>query len=889
MAGMDTQARLTTDNSQFDAAMKKSGEGVTATARAIATESKKSSAAQAFAAKFAADTVSEQSLRIVGTLKQEAAANVEYRRALGLTKAGLLDESTGAQVSAAALQRLTAARIAAAAAAKLDHSSISNQMAASAALRGGGLRADERFLTTIPGAGKALQALFPLIGMAGITGLLVDLGVKGYEAFQKVTHAAELTRAAFEAQHDRAVVSIDDKEIENQKIQDQIDKISGHPNNGLASALLDAKKMADQLLVSLQADRKELESLLKENDTGILGGVMSALGIGGHVTGQQGDDLLKDQENLTKAVRKANGDYDAAVAATADPKQRQAALRTRNEEVKKAFKGQIDSLVRESARLKGIQDSVTLVATHNGVIRERGQDQTQGIANVEGRAQQLRDAMHNEMLDESITSGKTNLGTLKEGKDAAEEARKADAERLKQMEANLHVMQLNNSVSIKSQYDFWDRMRSAFKAGSDAYNDVVAKQATLAEEGAKAGHELIQKGMKAVQENAALSPAAANEGIAKFNELMREQAEDVFKSGERWKAYNAEVTRGAEIQAKAAEVMRALQIKHGVATGALGKGDAASLSTQSHIDAANAKIAALQTQLSQLRADDANLDKHGKDYERQHPALVAQQQGVQNQIDAAKYAADIQATEDKWSEFSETALGGAVTALQELIAAGRDSAAIVRQFVSSSLSSVNQGIVHDLTTGGGNRHKIGQEWTGIGHSIFTDATSSALKKGEGSLMSAFGIGGKTAPKGTASDPIHVIMAGLTGGSSGISSLASGASNSGALMGIIGSLIPHFADGGAYSAGTLAMVGERGPEPILFGSDARIIPNHEIGTLGGASGGDTHIHIDARGATDPAQTMMLVQQGIKAAAPHIMAATIKAGRDQSSRMAPAGRR
>ena len=64
-------------------------------------------------------------------------------------------------------------------------------MAASATVRGlengnPGIRSIENFITMSPVAAKAMQALFPLIGAAGLTGLLVSMGIEGYQAFEKV-------------------------------------------------------------------------------------------------------------------------------------------------------------------------------------------------------------------------------------------------------------------------------------------------------------------------------------------------------------------------------------------------------------------------------------------------------------------------------------------------------------------------------------------------------------------------------------------------------------------------------------------------------------------------------------------------------------------------------
>ena len=59
-------------------------------------------------------------------------------------------------------------------------------------------------------------------------------------------------------------------------------------------------------------------------------------------------------------------------------------------------------------------------------------------------------------------------------------------------------------------------------------------------------------------------------------------------------------------------------------------------------------------------------------------------------------------------------------------------------------------------------------------------------------------------------------------------------------------LPGFAEGSDnISPGTLAMVGEKGPELAYFGSGGSVVPNNQLAM----GGGDVHHHysIDARGA------------------------------------------
>jgi hypothetical protein len=93
---------------------------------------------------------------------------------------------------------------------------------------------------------------------------------------------------------------------------------------------------------------------------------------------------------------------------------------------------------------------------------------------------------------------------------------------------------------------------------------------------------------------------------------------------------------------------------------------------------------------------------------------------------------------------------------------------------------------------------------------------------------------------------------------------------GAAFGSIGSAAPAtspiptprpFAVGTQFAPGGLSLVGERGPELLNLPQGAQVIPNHRL-----PSGGMS-IHVDARGATDPAA----IEAAVRRAVPPIAAA------------------
>jgi hypothetical protein len=276
-------------------------------------------------------------------------------------------------------------------------------------------------------------------------------------------------------------------------------------------------------------------------------------------------------------------------------------------------------------------------------------------------------------------------------------------------------------------------------------------------------------------------------------------------------------------------------------------------------------------QIAALRQEQADDDSDTSMSDEQRTAAKSQRQvkiaGLQGQ-------ADLQAMQDQWVEFSQTAVGGAITALQEFTATAMDNASQMKTFISSTLGSVNKTLLDDIT----GQRKRG-EWTVVGRGVATDVAGSALKKGESAVLGAFGFGAQ----GTRSNPMWVKSA-----DSGTSSSASALTGSGGVGGMLSTLtafIPHFAGGGSFGGGTTALVGENGPEVVHFGSAGHVTPN---GKSSGGGRTTQHFHIDATGASDPAQTAALVKRSIMEAAPHIAAMAIRGQKDMNSRLAPSAR-
>jgi hypothetical protein len=184
------------------------------------------------------------------------------------------------------------------------------------------IRAVERFLTATLGLGPVLAAAFPIVGAIAFVGVVGEGIEKLYALYKTGAQASKEIDKAFEVVRAKLQLANDELDLQNAKLQQQIDKIEGHPNNGVAEALAEAKVQADKLLVSLQGDITALDELLKQHEVGtfssLLSGVASNKGIDKDIK-NDGDTLAAQAADATHklnvALSGAGTDKDKIAAA----------------------------------------------------------------------------------------------------------------------------------------------------------------------------------------------------------------------------------------------------------------------------------------------------------------------------------------------------------------------------------------------------------------------------------------------------------------------------------------------------------------------------------------------------------------------------------------------
>jgi hypothetical protein len=809
-------AKVTSDNTQFDASWKRSAEVVTASAASATKAAKQAAEAQAFAAKFAGDAVSAQSLRMVQSIKVENAARADLRKAQQLARTDFAGEAEAINLVAAAYQRKAlateASAVAMAAAGAKEEVYISKQMAASAAIRGlegnVGIRSVERFVTTIPGVGKALQGIFPLVGAAAFIGIIAKSAEEIYQLEQTAKHAGAEMQKAFEEMNVKLAESNDQLELANSKTADEIAKLEKHPSNGLATALLEAKVAADKLQESLSADLKSLNALLKEHDTGFFGGLMA----GSAPTGKNSKEIADYNNGIeARAQAVAATEVKALQASGTNQAARKAATA--------AYYTAIDGLAAEAARkMRGREDDVQALQNRSNSMAQANWEKTD-------YTQQKA-----EFNDAAVVYDKL------------------------QRRAQLSGTSFDQDQVV-------NKLRGDGKTAPAAKESTAIKEMIREAEEAKRVDAEIHEALTRTWEEANRQDEESAKRHEKFDQDQRDRAARLAASQAETAAHLAgEQARLGEENAKQAAGISALIRQHELARGAITAHDAAMQTMAAH-------ALEYQTQLDNIEEARAALTPADL-AEGRGVALEREKRRVQGEAGRAEFN-DGNAAQDT------TMYGAAKLAVQEFAAAATDGAKIMQTLVSGTLNKVNDTIITELTT---RSHRGPQfAWSHVGAGLGREVASASLKAGEANLLKML-THSKAKP---ALQPVQVMNWPPSMGKDGMAShlpaaLAKTGTGGGFLSGLMGMasniLIPGFASGGDPAAGTTAWVGEAGPELVHFGSAAHVTPNNQL-----RGGGNTNHtwNIDARGSGDPAAVQMAVQRGIREAAPHLIAASVKA--------------
>lgn len=189
-------------------------------------------------------------------------------------------------------------------------------IAASAAIRSlegnPGLRAAERFLSIIPGMSVALQNAFPVLGAVAFGAVLLKLGEEATKFYKEFVDGAARAKLALGELVTTSRLQNDALAITNDKLENEIAKLTGKPQNGLKLALDEAIESANKLGQSLESALKSLYKVLEEQQSGFLNSLLT-----GQVTTKYIKETIGGPTGVTGAIG-AVGDLEFAAQGRLD-------------------------------------------------------------------------------------------------------------------------------------------------------------------------------------------------------------------------------------------------------------------------------------------------------------------------------------------------------------------------------------------------------------------------------------------------------------------------------------------------------------------------------------------------------------------------------------------
>jgi hypothetical protein len=778
-------AKLTADNSQFDETQKKSAEVATASGKMREKAAKLAAEAEAFAAQFVGDTVTAQSRRVVDARKLESAAAADMRKAQALNKAGYLGEEAGANLVAAALQRLTAARAATANALKEEASSMAEaaaaanvssnvwvasfervalvaneslgevqekliQTAETAKLSEGGIGGGFGALSGLLGAGIAVgfaghfidevsKANVELDHLSAKTGIAVgtlsglklvvqemggdfDAVATGLVRLEKAqASAASGSGKALEAFH---AIGISLKEVQNLKTEDLLQRVSEafeqHNNRALQAAV--AIALFGKGGAALIPVLREQGSSLGENidkAAQMTGVTKEAAEASRKWTKDMADLSVELMMVAEKALPYVEGTLHKIAAGFLEAG---AAVQTVAEVIGSTFEA-----IGASAIAGGQMMADAASGNYGALLQDAKTAKDQFVDIWKSTAADIRKA--NKFADDFAQAKPSaappaleqpedplgdGLGGGTGGNKAAAALRKAAEAQHQAMEAALAEKKNDHAVSTAEEYTFWAGMIEAAQKYPENLQKVMERMGQLNQEMGRQLDEIVRQ---------------ANEANTKKLEQQKRNDEEMIRLDDEM---NKQQRRSADFTAQLSAVnqenanaLQEMAIAHDVATGAISKHDAAIQTAAEHAATYAAKLQALRDEQeadnndASLTADQRQANQDGRDVQ------AAKIQG----------AADRTALQDSWAVQQQTAVSGFLSALQELTAAGKDTAAQFKSITLDLVNGVNKTIVELLTSHSNKTPR--QQFESLGHDLATKATAASLSAGEASLLSMF--------------------------------------------------------------------------------------------------------------------------------------------------------
>ena len=724
-------------------------------------------------------------------------------------------------------------------------------------------RAAAAFINTVLGGGKAMQAIFPVVGGLAFAGMLSTVGGKVQDFFKNLEEMPVRVRDAFKGITEPLGKANDELQVTNDKLAMEIGKLSGHPGNGLQLALHEAWVVADKLEATVSKTLKELGEVQKKEGIGALNAFFTGR------ADTKGDEA--EVKKFTELMTRIDAEGIARVRATKNEKDAGKAQEEWNKKALDALDLEIkkyEILTAATQKLQNLHEGkaavsatwqgrkVLVMAGNDGPNRDIQLSEQQGTL---GTLKGLRDR-YSLSADEAAMQGKIP------GLEAADAARKKAAEeQRKEREAE-------NRRNKEEQSD-WAHLieerahvKEEFLSGMEKID--VEEQAEVVRELGKA-RTMLGEG---VSGPVAVDPAKLAYIHETFNEKRAGESEREAKKF--WSEIEASITKGLEEdlrRAKAAmerahsadEHIAGISLtsqREGLSRKAGADEDVAKHSGLSGVDLVNAEYQIRIKLASDLaKIEDARVAKENDaDAKR---VLTAEKE-------AALAKANSEAEAEREKGMAALRQKDVRDFFEEMRTGAETTGHILYTSLHSALDQASDQLAKLVT---GQKVDFGKMLRSLAEDQAKSGIKSILQSGLGKLGGLFGIKSAVAkPTGRAGDALHVLvdnaaiggqppasgsalggfsnLAGLMRSSgqalSGfLHSLSSSGSSAESSMGSASSSISYMAEGGSVDPGQSYWVGDGGEKELFTPHTAgTITPLHKMAGTGTAT-----YNIDARGA------------------------------------------
>ena len=172
------------------------------------------------------------------------------------------------------------------------------------------IRAVERFLTSVLGLGNVLAKAFPLVGAIALGGILKEQIEKFLQARREALELGETIRKAFETAVIATRAEADALALTNDKLEETLNKLSGHPAQGLTQGLDEARQQADKLYQGLDKVIAKLQEVQTKSQISFFQRVLG---------GQEGtDDLQRELAAAAGKIDQIKRENDASIQTAID-------------------------------------------------------------------------------------------------------------------------------------------------------------------------------------------------------------------------------------------------------------------------------------------------------------------------------------------------------------------------------------------------------------------------------------------------------------------------------------------------------------------------------------------------------------------------------------------